>query len=129
VGPKIFLFLKNFLCLLFTSLFFNGIITLGYYLKKWKKSIIILIPKPGKDQTIPSPYRPISLLSCLCKWFEKCLLSRITPYLGAHNVINLAFVKTREQSNKFTEYHQKNEQPVSIGNTSSMYVKPSIEYG
>jgi len=29
---------------------FNGIITLGYYPKKWKKSIIIMIPKPGKDQ-------------------------------------------------------------------------------
>jgi len=66
---------------------FNGIITLGYYPKKWKKSIIIMIPKPGKDHTIPSSYRPISLLSCLSKLFEKCLLTRITPYLGAHNVI------------------------------------------
>jgi len=46
-----------------------------------------MIPKPGKDHTIPSSYRPISLLSCLSKLFEKCLLTRITPYLGAHNVI------------------------------------------
>jgi len=27
---------------------FNGIITLGNYPKKWKTSIIIIIPKPGK---------------------------------------------------------------------------------
>jgi len=59
----------------------NGIITLGYYPKKWKKSINIMIPKPGKDHTIPSSYRPISLLSCLSKLFEKCLLTRIIPYL------------------------------------------------
>jgi len=46
-----------------------------------------MIPKPGKDHTIPSSYRPISLLSCLSKLFEKRLLTRIIPYLGAHNVI------------------------------------------
>jgi len=40
-----------------------------------------MIPKPGKDHTIPSSYRPISLLSCLSKLFEKCLLTRIIPYL------------------------------------------------
>ncbi|KAH8269777.1 hypothetical protein KR018_003553, partial [Drosophila ironensis] len=33
---------------------FNGIINLGYFPKKWKKSIIIMIPKPGKDHTIPT---------------------------------------------------------------------------
>ncbi|KAH8317372.1 hypothetical protein KR059_011682, partial [Drosophila kikkawai] len=36
---------------------FNGIISLGRYPTKWKKSIIIMIPKPGKDHTIPSSYR------------------------------------------------------------------------
>jgi len=46
-----------------------------------------MIPKPGKDNTTPSSYRTISLLSCLSKLFEKCLLTRIIPYLGAHNVI------------------------------------------
>lgn len=66
---------------------FNGIISLGYYPSKWKKSIIIMIPKPGKDHTIPSSYRPISLLSCLSKLFEKCLLTRIIPYMEAHNII------------------------------------------
>ncbi|KAH8355802.1 hypothetical protein KR084_003316, partial [Drosophila pseudotakahashii] len=42
---------------------FNGITRLGYFPKKWKKSVIIMIPKPGKDHTIPASYRPISLLS------------------------------------------------------------------
>ena len=66
---------------------FNAIIRLGYFPNKWKKSIIIMIPKPGKDHTMPSSYRPISLLPCMSKLFEKCLLLRIIPYLRAHNVI------------------------------------------
>ncbi|KAH8349319.1 hypothetical protein KR084_003987, partial [Drosophila pseudotakahashii] len=43
--------------------------------------------KPKKDHTIPSSYRPISLLSCLSKLLEKCLLTRITPYLREQNLI------------------------------------------
>jgi len=39
-----------------------------------------MIPKPGKDHTIPSSYRPNSLLSCLSKL---CIIL----YLGAYNVI------------------------------------------
>jgi len=29
-----------------------------------------MIPKPGKDHTIPSSYRPISILSCLSKLLD-----------------------------------------------------------
>ncbi|KAH8350230.1 hypothetical protein KR067_009318, partial [Drosophila pandora] len=36
---------------------FNGFINLGYFPKKWKKSVIIMIPKPEKDNTTPSSYR------------------------------------------------------------------------
>jgi len=84
---------------------FNGIITLGYYPKKWKKSIIIMIPKPGKDHTIPSSYRPIILLSCLSKMFEKCLLTG-----------------TIEQVNGITL-------GIRTAQYSLMYLKPSIENG
>jgi len=30
-----------------------------------EKVHLIMIPRPGKDRTQPSPYRPISLLSCI----------------------------------------------------------------
>jgi len=48
---------------------------------------VIMIPKPGKDHTFPLSYRPISLLSCLSKLLKKWLLTRIAPYLTAHNII------------------------------------------
>jgi len=48
---------------------FNAIAKLGYFPVRWKKSIVIIIAKPGKDHTIPTSYRPTSLLSCLPKLF------------------------------------------------------------
>ena len=53
------------------SIIFNTILKLGVFPKMWKTSQIKMILKPGKDSTIPSSYRPISLLSCLSKLFEK----------------------------------------------------------
>jgi len=50
---------------------------LGYFPVKWKKSIIIMIAKPGKDYTIII----ISLLYCISKIFKKCVLTRINTYL------------------------------------------------
>lgn len=66
---------------------FNAIAKFGYFPKQWKKSIIIMIPKPGKDKTSPASYRPISLLTCLSKLFEKVLLLRLTPYIKQGNII------------------------------------------
>ena len=47
------------------------------YQKKWKKSIIIPILKPGENPKSPSSYRPISLLSCLGKLMEKIIKKKI----------------------------------------------------
>jgi len=52
-----------------------------------KKSLVIMILKPGKDPTLASSYRPISLLPCLSKLFEKVLLAKLFPYLQANNII------------------------------------------
>jgi len=40
-----------------------------------------MIAKPGKDHTIPTSNRPISLLSFLSKLFEKWVLTRINTHL------------------------------------------------
>ncbi len=69
------------------TLLFNAILKIGYFPHYWKISQIIMIPKPGKDSTVPSSYRPISLLPCLSKLFEKLLLMKITPILRERNII------------------------------------------
>ena len=52
---------------------FNMIWMGGPIPAEWKKSVIIPIPKPGR----PGQFRPISLTSCLCKFFEKIVLGRL----------------------------------------------------
>lgn len=66
---------------------FNAILRLDYYPKVWKVSKIIAIPKPGKDATRPSSYRPISLLPIVSKIFEKLLLDRINIPLTQKHLI------------------------------------------
>ena len=66
---------------------FNSMLLIGFFPEFWKISEIILIPKPGKDLTMPSSYRPISLLPCLSKIFERLLLSKIKPFLILHHII------------------------------------------
>ena len=44
----------------------------------WKLAKIIPIPKPNKDPSLGSSYRPISLLSPIAKTLEKIVLPHIT---------------------------------------------------
>ena len=46
----------------------------------WKSATIVAIPKPGKDHTSSSSYRPISLLCPAVKVLERLLL----PFLSEH---------------------------------------------
>ncbi|MEL7309847.1 MAG: reverse transcriptase family protein, partial [Pseudomonadota bacterium] len=44
---------------------------------------IIAIPKPGKDTSLVTSYRPISLLSLTLKVFERIVLNRINPFVDS----------------------------------------------
>ena len=45
----------------------NKIWDLGKFPTSWCTSTVIPVPKPGKDTSDPSNYRPIALTSCICK--------------------------------------------------------------
>jgi hypothetical protein len=49
----------------------------------WKEAKMVPIPKPGKDKLHPNSYRPISLLSCVCKVMERTINSRLMWHLEA----------------------------------------------
>jgi hypothetical protein len=53
---------------------FNAALLAQYFGPVWKHSRVISILKPGKDPSLPSSYRPISLLDTMGKLFEKILV-------------------------------------------------------
>ena len=66
---------------------FNNIWISGDSPSDWRKAIIIPIPKPGKDPTNPTNYRPIALTSCICKTMERMINRRLVWYLESHTLL------------------------------------------
>lgn len=56
---------------------FNFIWTEGVFPQCWKTAIIVPILKPNKNSLCPTSYRPVSLLSCVNKIFEKIVSKRL----------------------------------------------------
>ena len=55
--------------------------------QKWKEATIIPIPKPNKDHSDPTNYRPIALTSCVCKVLEKMINNRLQQYLENNKLL------------------------------------------
>ena len=66
---------------------FNEVWVSGRFPTSWKEATIIPIPKPGKDNTDPSNYRPIALTSCLCKTLERMINTRLIWFLESNGLI------------------------------------------
>ena len=66
---------------------FNQIWKSGVLPHSWKEATIIPIPKPGKDNTNASNYRPIALTSCVCKTLERMINARLVWFLESNNLI------------------------------------------
>ena len=49
---------------------------------------IIPIPKPGKDKTEATNYRPIALTSCICKTMVRMINDRLVWFLESNNLIS-----------------------------------------
>ena len=59
----------------------NSSYFLGLVPQAWKAGIICPIPKPNKNPQTVLGYRPITLLSCIGKLFERMLKLRLTHFL------------------------------------------------
>ena len=60
---------------------------LCYFPSKWKTATVVPIRKPGKDASLTSSYRPISLLCSLSKILERVILSRLNAHTELHNIL------------------------------------------
>ena len=64
-------------CLKILLQLFNTIWLSGKIPSSWKEAIVVPIPKPNKDPSDPTNYRPIALTSCLCKTMERMVNDRL----------------------------------------------------
>ncbi|GFX52994.1 probable RNA-directed DNA polymerase from transposon X-element [Trichonephila clavipes] len=65
---------------------FNKCLLLQHFPQIWKHCTISP-PEKNKDPKFPLNYRPISLISCVAKLFEKILLSRIQAFSDSNHII------------------------------------------
>ena len=61
--------------------FVNACLLHNHIPKMWRRASIIAILKPGKLDSNPESYRPISLLCSSFKLFERLILNRINPII------------------------------------------------
>ena len=54
----------------------------------WKTSSIIPIHRMGKPLDFPASFRPISLISCVSKLFERIILSRLLFFLESNSILS-----------------------------------------
>ena len=85
ISPRL---LKQGSCALATPLskVFNRSLDQGYFPQAWKQGNLTPIHKKD-DKSIPSNYRPISLLSSVGKIMERCVHKHMYNYLMQHQVL------------------------------------------
>lgn len=66
---------------------FNLILKHGYIPKLWKFAHVVMIPKEGKDLSLPSSYRPISLLPSQPKVLERIMAMRLLLKMEQLNIL------------------------------------------
>lgn len=66
--------------ILFLTIFFNHLLAISYFPRCWQYAIITPIPKPGKDASLIENWRPISMLCCISKIFERILAIRLNKH-------------------------------------------------
>ncbi|KAJ5117672.1 hypothetical protein N7448_011304 [Penicillium atrosanguineum] len=66
---------------------FQASLRLSYFPSAWKAAKIVVIPKGGRDPSLPKSYRPISLLATLGKVLEAVVANRISALVEKHQLL------------------------------------------
>jgi len=89
-------------------LVYNLIWEYGFFPNQFHKAIIIPIPKPDKNKFHVENYRPISLISTLCKVLEKIINARFIWHLEVSKKFNKeqrGFRKNHSTLNTLSNIH------------------------
>lgn len=73
--------------ILYIVFILNFMMKRSYFPNIWKTAVIVPIGKPNLDHSLPSSFRPISLLSSISKIYEFILLNRLSRFCEINNLI------------------------------------------
>jgi len=65
----------------------------------WKFAVVTPVPRAGKERFLLASYRPISLLSCVGKLFERMVIARLQWYVEQEGVLHRAQFGFRRHRN------------------------------
>lgn len=65
---------------------FRACFRICYFPQAWKQAKVISILKPGKEASLASSYRPISLLNAFSKILEKLIVKRLNSHILQKNI-------------------------------------------
>lgn len=74
-------------CVMKISTIFNQMFNISYYPKSWKHALVVPIRKPNKPENLPTSFRPISLLPCLSKIYERAIKDIISTFCEDNNIL------------------------------------------
>jgi len=120
---------EGFLLLMYI---FNAILRLDYWPTSLKRAQIIMIPKPGKNPTDVTSYRPISLLPNISKVLEKLILKRINKDKNPHDWIphhQFGFRQahsTMQQCHRVTDYYKQSSERTAVLHSSISRRQPAF---
>lgn len=77
--------------ILFLTILFNHLISVSYFPNCWKTALVTPIPKPSKDISVLTNWRPISNLNCISKLFERVIVSRMFYHIRRLNIFQNQF--------------------------------------
>ncbi|CAH2098697.1 unnamed protein product [Euphydryas editha] len=84
---------------------YNIFLSTGFTPFQWQDIYVVPIPKAGRDITLTSSLRPISLISCICKIFHLILNRRLDWFFeksGLFSVDNVGFRKSKSSLDSLT---------------------------
>lgn len=88
---------------------FNKVWTEGRFPDSWKEGIVVPIPKHGEKRQLATSYRPITLLSCIGKIYERMVNHRLITFLEQNSLLHPdqhAFRAGRGTSTYFAELNE-----------------------
>lgn len=104
------------------TILFNHLIAVSYFPICWQEAIITAIPKPNKDSTMIKNWRPISMLTCISKIFERIIAKRLNCHTGKLGIYDnqFGFLNNNSTIHAMTNFQNQVNEGLNNGRVTTL---------